>query len=164
LAAAATATATLRLHTHCYIPAYREPHLGAQAIATLQALSNDRVILGIAAGYLEGEFAGLGGAVAERGKLVDGRPTPLRAGWRGRERARRPGGGGFRPRRSGLAAMPTPRCGAPRASMVGRRFPRRTRSQRQRAPRICRRATRSPMQSLVSVRLRAPMPTCALHR
>src|SRR5262249_57826803 len=40
LAAAATATATLRLHTHCYIPAYREPHLPAQPIPTLQPLSD----------------------------------------------------------------------------------------------------------------------------
>src|SRR6516165_10382782 len=71
LAAAASATTTLRLHTHCYIPAYREPHLGAQAIATLQALSNGRVVLGVAAGYLEEEFEGLGVSFAERGKLLD---------------------------------------------------------------------------------------------
>lgn len=83
LAAAAAATTTLRLHTHCYIPAYREPHLGAQAIATLYSLSKGRVILGVAAGYLEGEFDGLGVPFAERGKLLDGALATMRAAWNG---------------------------------------------------------------------------------
>jgi probable F420-dependent oxidoreductase len=83
LAAAATATTTLRLHTHCYIPAYREPHLGAQAIATLQALSNGRVILGVAAGYLEEEFEGLGVSFAERGKLLDEALVTMQSSWAG---------------------------------------------------------------------------------
>ena len=83
LAAAAAATTKLRLHTHCYIPAYREPHLGAQAIATLHAISKGRVILGVAAGYLEGEFEGLGVPFAERGKLLDETLATMQSAWNG---------------------------------------------------------------------------------
>src|SRR5262249_32302752 len=53
LATAAAVTRTIRVHTHCLIPAYRDPLLTAKAVATLDAVSGGRVILGVAVGYLE---------------------------------------------------------------------------------------------------------------
>jgi alkanesulfonate monooxygenase SsuD/methylene tetrahydromethanopterin reductase-like flavin-dependent oxidoreductase (luciferase family) len=40
-------------------------------VATLDALSQGQVILGVAAGYLEGEFAALGAPFADRGARLD---------------------------------------------------------------------------------------------
>lgn len=40
-------------------------------MATLDALSQGRVILGVAAGYLEREFAALGAPFADRGARLD---------------------------------------------------------------------------------------------
>jgi probable F420-dependent oxidoreductase len=83
LAYAAASTTTLRLHTHCTIPAYRNPHLAAKQIATLDALSGGRVILGVAAGYLEGEFAGLEVDFARRGQLLDDALAAMQDAWLG---------------------------------------------------------------------------------
>ncbi len=60
LAFAAAATSTIGLHTNLFVLAYRNPFLSAKGIATLDQLSNGRVILGVGAGYLEPEFAALG--------------------------------------------------------------------------------------------------------
>ncbi|MGZ4736890.1 MAG: LLM class flavin-dependent oxidoreductase, partial [Acidimicrobiia bacterium] len=60
LAFAAASTSTLRLQTHVYVAAYRNPFLAAKGVATLDALSGGRVILGVAAGYLRPEFGALG--------------------------------------------------------------------------------------------------------
>src|SRR5262245_21320264 len=70
LAFAAASTTTLRLHTNLYVAAYRNPFLSAKAVATLDHLSNGRVILGIGAGYLEPEFDALGVAFDERNDLT----------------------------------------------------------------------------------------------
>jgi probable F420-dependent oxidoreductase len=83
LAFAAASTSVLRLHTHCTIPAYRNPHLTAKQIATLDALSGGRVILGVAAGYLEGEFAALGVDFSERGQLLDDALVAMQDDWDG---------------------------------------------------------------------------------
>src|SRR5262249_9291534 len=60
LSFASAATQRLRVHTNCLIPAYRNPYLTAKAVATLDACSQGRVILGVAVGYLQPEFEGLG--------------------------------------------------------------------------------------------------------
>ena len=83
LAYAAASTTELRLHTHCSIPAYRNPYLAAKQIATLDALSAGRVILGVAAGYLEGEFAELGVDFSRRGALLDDALVAMQDAWRG---------------------------------------------------------------------------------
>jgi probable F420-dependent oxidoreductase len=83
LAFAAAATSRLRLHTNCLIPAYRNPFTTAKAIASLDVLSGGRVILGVAAGYLEGEFVGLGIPFRERGRLLDTSLDDFRAAWEG---------------------------------------------------------------------------------
>ncbi|WIM89707.1 TIGR03619 family F420-dependent LLM class oxidoreductase [Candidatus Mycobacterium wuenschmannii] len=71
LAFAAAATTDVRLLTNVYIAAYRNPFLGAKSIQSLAALSNGRLILGTAAGYLKPEFKALGIDFDTRGALLD---------------------------------------------------------------------------------------------
>ena len=83
LSFAAAATTTLRLHTNLLILAYRNPFLSAKAVATLDALSGGRVILGVGAGYLEGEFAALGVDFDARNDLTDEAIVAMRRAWTG---------------------------------------------------------------------------------
>jgi probable F420-dependent oxidoreductase len=83
LSVAAAATSTLRLHTNLCIPAYRNPFLLAKTVASLDALSSGRVILGVGAGYLEDEFAALGVRFDERNDLTDESLHAMRAAWTG---------------------------------------------------------------------------------
>ncbi len=71
LAFAAASTTTVKLQTHVYVAAYRNPFLAAKGVATLDALSNGRVLLGVAAGYLRPEFGALGVDFDERNDLLD---------------------------------------------------------------------------------------------
>jgi len=83
LTVAAVATTTVRLQTNLCIPAYRNPFMLAKTVATLDALSGGRVILGIGAGYMEGEFTALGMPYDERNELTDEAITAMRAAWTG---------------------------------------------------------------------------------
>src|SRR5439155_7891148 len=83
LSFAAAATRRLRLHTNCLIPAYRNPYLAAKAVATLDACSRGRVILGVAVGYLEAEFDVLGVPFAERARRLDETLRAMKAAWAG---------------------------------------------------------------------------------
>jgi alkanesulfonate monooxygenase SsuD/methylene tetrahydromethanopterin reductase-like flavin-dependent oxidoreductase (luciferase family) len=47
------ATTRIGLHTNVFVAGYRHPFVAAKGVATLDALSPGRVILGVAAGYLE---------------------------------------------------------------------------------------------------------------
>lgn len=85
LSFAAAATQRLRLHTNCVIPAYRNPFLTAKAAASLDALSGGRLILGMAVGYLEAEYAALGVPFAERGRLTDEAVDWMKRAWSGEE-------------------------------------------------------------------------------
>jgi len=69
----AAATQRIALQIHVLIAAYRNPFLSAKAIATLDVLSGGRVITGVAAGYLEGEFDALGVDFVSRNDLTDER-------------------------------------------------------------------------------------------
>jgi probable F420-dependent oxidoreductase len=71
LSFAAAATTHIRLLTNVYIAAYRNPFLGAKSIQSLAVLSNGRLILGTAAGYLKPEFRALGIDFDGRGALLD---------------------------------------------------------------------------------------------
>jgi len=79
----AAATTRLRVQTHVLVAAYRNPFLAAKSIATLDVLSRGRVIVGIAAGYLEPEFAALGVDYAERNELGDEAITVMKQIFRG---------------------------------------------------------------------------------
>jgi probable F420-dependent oxidoreductase len=63
--------------------AYRNPFLNAKAIASLDALSGGRTIIGIGAGYLEGEFRALGVDPAQRNDLTDEAIKAMTAAWSG---------------------------------------------------------------------------------
>ena len=63
LGIAAAATTTLRLQTNVLVLPYRNPFLAAKGAATVDVASGGRLILGVAAGYLEGEFSAVGGGL-----------------------------------------------------------------------------------------------------
>jgi probable F420-dependent oxidoreductase len=83
LAFAAAATTTLRVHTHCLIPAYRNPVVAAHSAATLDARSDGRLIIGVALGYLEDEFTALGVPFAERFTRFDETIATMKSAWAG---------------------------------------------------------------------------------
>jgi len=104
LAFAAAATDRLLLHTNCLIPAYRNPFVTAKSAATLDALSDGRLILGLAVGYLEGEFAALGAEFRHRGRALDEAVEMMKRAWSGEEVHAR--GSGFLA--EGNAMLPRP--------------------------------------------------------
>ena len=67
----AAATRSVRLLSYVWVAAYRHPLQTAKAFCTLDALSGGRVILGVGAGHLAGEFAALGVDFSRRGALLD---------------------------------------------------------------------------------------------
>jgi probable F420-dependent oxidoreductase len=67
----AAATQCIRLLSYVYVAPYRHPLATAKAFCTLDALSGGRVILGVGAGHLEGEFETLGVDFRHRGRLLD---------------------------------------------------------------------------------------------
>jgi probable F420-dependent oxidoreductase len=64
-------TSRVRLLSHVYVLPYRHPLATAKSFATLDALSGGRAILGVGAGHVRDEFAGLGVDFAARGELLD---------------------------------------------------------------------------------------------
>ena len=83
LTVASVATSKLRLHFNLAILAYRNPFISAKAIATLDLISNGRVILGTGAGYLAPEFAAVGGDFDSRNDVTDEAIRAMRAVWSG---------------------------------------------------------------------------------
>ncbi len=83
LSFAAAATSKLRLQTHILVLPYRNPFITAKAILSLDVLSGGRVILGVAAGYLKGEFAALGGDFEARQEVSDEAIRALKLAWAG---------------------------------------------------------------------------------
>lgn len=83
LAFAAATTTSIRLETNLCIAAYRNPFLLAKSVATLDALSGGRVILGLGAGYMDGEFAALGADFANRNEITDEAIKAMRQAWQG---------------------------------------------------------------------------------
>jgi probable F420-dependent oxidoreductase len=104
LSFAAAATARLELHTNVFIPTYRNPFVAAKAVATLDVLSGGRVILGVAAGYLEEEFAACGAQFEQRGVTLDSHIAAMRMAWSGAPVIAE--GSGWRS--SGNVMLPTP--------------------------------------------------------
>jgi len=81
LATAAAATKRLLLQTHVLVLAYRNPFLSAKAIASLDVASAGRLIVGVAAGYLEDEFRALGVEFDERNALCDEAIAVMKRAW-----------------------------------------------------------------------------------
>ena len=67
----AASTERIVLMSHVYVLPYRSPLLTAKAFATLDLLSEGRVILGVGAGHVEREFDLIGADFARRGAALD---------------------------------------------------------------------------------------------
>jgi probable F420-dependent oxidoreductase len=71
LAWAAAHTSTIRLATGIVILPQRNPVVLAKQVASLDVLSDGRVVLGIGVGYLEPEFRAIGADFEHRGAVTD---------------------------------------------------------------------------------------------
>ena len=71
LAFLAACTKRVMLGTAVLLLPYRPPLLTAKWIASLQVLSEDRILLGVGAGWMTEEFRALGVARSRRGALTD---------------------------------------------------------------------------------------------
>ena len=79
----AAATSTLRLLTYLAVVPYRNPFLLAKSVATLDALSDGRVELGMGAGYMKSEFHALGVDFDERNTRFDQSLEAMKLAWKG---------------------------------------------------------------------------------
>ena len=81
LAFLAAHTTRVRLGTGIIILPQRNPLVLAKQLATLDVLSNGRLIFGVGVGYLEPEFRALGVPFADRGRGTDDYLAAMRAIW-----------------------------------------------------------------------------------
>lgn len=81
---AAAVTRDLQLHTHLAVAPYRNPLLLAKSAATVDKLSNGRMILGLGAGYHRREFTALGVDFDERNTCMDETLEVLPLHWSGK--------------------------------------------------------------------------------
>ncbi len=80
---AAAATTTCRLGTSVLVAPYRHPVAMAKSLASLDALSGGRLVMGVASGWLEHEFAVLGADFGARGPATDAAIAICRRLWGG---------------------------------------------------------------------------------
>jgi probable F420-dependent oxidoreductase len=71
LAAIVAVTSTVRVGSSVIVVPLREPVLFAKQVATIDLLSGGRLVLGIGAGWVEGEFANVGVDFKTRGARTD---------------------------------------------------------------------------------------------
>ncbi len=71
LAYVAAVTKRIRLMPSVVVLPMRNPIIVAKEAATLDVLSDGRLVLGLGAGWNEGEFANLGASFTERGRRMD---------------------------------------------------------------------------------------------
>ncbi|HUI25180.1 MAG TPA: TIGR03619 family F420-dependent LLM class oxidoreductase [Candidatus Kryptonia bacterium] len=81
LAFLAGVTERVRLLSHVVVLPYRHPLVIAKAFATLDHLSQGRVILGVGSGHLKPEFKVLGAPYEQRGKISDEYLQAIAAAW-----------------------------------------------------------------------------------
>ena len=77
----ASATSTLKLATGVLILPQRNPMVLAKEVATIDMMSEGRMLLGVGSGWLEEEFDAIGVPFAERGRRTDENVAVLRALW-----------------------------------------------------------------------------------
>ncbi|OAR22067.1 LLM class F420-dependent oxidoreductase [Streptomyces sp. ERV7] len=75
-------TTRVRLGTTVLIAPYRHPLLTARMAANLQELSGGRLVLGVGVGWARQEFAALGVAFEQRGRLTDTVLRDIREAWK----------------------------------------------------------------------------------
>ncbi len=85
LAAMGTATSRIKLASNIYIAALRDPFTAARAIGTAAVLTGDRIVCGVAAGWLPEEYDLLGVDFATRGRRLDEMIEVWRKLWTGEE-------------------------------------------------------------------------------
>lgn len=85
LAFVAAHTDRLKLGTGILVVPQRNPAILAKEVASLDVLSEGRVVLGVGAGWLEEEFDALGVPFRERGRRLDSYVAAMRALWLGGE-------------------------------------------------------------------------------
>jgi probable F420-dependent oxidoreductase len=78
----AAVTERVKLGTSVLVIPYRNPVLVAHQAATLDVLSEGRLILGVGAGWMREEFSALGVPAAERGARTDEALEVMRTLWR----------------------------------------------------------------------------------
>ena len=83
LAFAAAVTSRIKLMTYLLVLPYRNPLITAKMIATVDLLSQGRLVVGAGGGYLRSEFFALGVDFEERGGLFDEAIDVIRALWAG---------------------------------------------------------------------------------
>ena len=74
-------TERIALGTSVIILPYRSPLPVAKLLASVDVLSGGRLIVGVAVGWLEGEFAALGVPFRERGRRTDEAIELFQAVW-----------------------------------------------------------------------------------
>jgi len=77
----AAATSSIKLGTGILIVPQRNPLVLAKEVATLDKLSEGRMVLGVGVGWLEEEFEALGVPFAQRGKRLDDYIVAMRRLW-----------------------------------------------------------------------------------
>jgi len=105
LAFLAAHTTRLLLGTGIVILPQRNPVVLAKQVASLDAVSEGRLVLGVGAGYLEPELSAIGVPMSERGARTDEFLAAMRALWY----SERPAYEGRFVRFSGVQANPRPR-------------------------------------------------------
>jgi probable F420-dependent oxidoreductase len=81
LAHLAALTSRVRLATGVAVLPTRQPVLLAKQLASIDVLSNGRLIVGVGVGYVEPELNALGASVADRGARTDEYLAAMRALW-----------------------------------------------------------------------------------
>lgn len=76
-------TSRVGIGTSVLVLPYRNPVILANEVASLDALSDGRILLGVGAGWMDEEFTAIGISKAERGKRTDETITLLRELWKG---------------------------------------------------------------------------------
>jgi probable F420-dependent oxidoreductase len=84
LAAVSGVAKRVSLLTYLAVVPYRNPFLTAKAAATLDVMSDGRLILGMGTGYLEAEFRALGVDFAARNRLFDESLDVMKRAWTGK--------------------------------------------------------------------------------
>ncbi|MGE0068433.1 MAG: TIGR03619 family F420-dependent LLM class oxidoreductase [Solirubrobacterales bacterium] len=79
----AAATEQVEVGVAVMVPVLRNPVILAKQIASLDAYSGGRIVLGVGAGWLQGEFAALGVPFAARGNRLEEWVEIMRSCWTG---------------------------------------------------------------------------------
>jgi len=107
LSFAAAATSTIHVMTFLCVVPYRNPFITAKAALSVHVLSGERLILGVGAGYLEGEFRALGVDFDDRNDRFDEAIAAITAAWSGE--SVRFAGDGFEARGNTMRPAPVQR-------------------------------------------------------